>query len=231
MGKNQRPMCAKCRNNMAEISYAAKDDCRISFVPLCRVCFSSMREGFRDDSREVAEWLRDVMERNSVSYDDIEYITKGRVGGITSLSTNRNKLFEKLPSFVRSSVNNSEIEEELDILIDPEHVFSVYVLSGRCRNCGVMLDKFIRQDMQGCSFCFYEFREEISQYIGILQEKRNNISRKKSKVAATPTTEDILLKLERDKEEAVYHRDYKLAAQIRDEIRSIKAGLKDGEAQ
>jgi len=233
MDKKQRPMCAKCNKKTAEISYAAKDDCRISFVPLCKACFGSMREGFKADSRELVDWLRDVMEKNSVSYDDIEYVTRNKVDNITSLSPRRDSfLYDQLPSFVRSSINDTGLDSEMDILIDPEHVFSVHVLSGRCRCCGILLDRFLRQDMQGCAFCFYEFRDEISQYINILQEKRKNISDQRAKASSGLTTEDILTKLEKDKKEAIYHKDYKLAAQIRDEIRNIKAGsVENGEAQ
>jgi protein-arginine kinase activator protein McsA len=233
MDEKQRPTCAKCNDRKAEISYAAMNDCRISFIPLCKGCFSGMRESFKTDTKNITDWLKNIMEKNSVSYDDIEYASRNGFEDISALSPRLNNLnarssYGALPQFVQKSIVNDELNKELEVIIEPEHVFSLAALSCRCRNCGIPLDKFMRQEMQGCSFCFFEFREEIIQYLNSLEEKRKSFSQKKPRKKKL-SSDDIIRKLEKDKNEAIEHRDYSLAVKIRDEINKIKNGKVDDE--
>lgn len=101
----------------------------------------------------------------------------------------------------------------------------------RCKKCGMTYGEFRRKNRLGCAECYHSFEQQLTQSFWQLQGTRqhaNSTAKPKKRAKKHPKLtkkEQLALQLEF----AVEQEDYKLAAQLRDELRTLEMnGVCDG---
>ncbi len=91
-----------------------------------------------------------------------------------------------------------------------------------CPNCGISLQKIVQQGKLGCSQCYEVFREQMEPTLRRIHSNTVHTGkiprRGATRVMAKRKTEELKAKLQA----AVAAEEYELAAELRDEIKSLE---------
>lgn len=245
--QKQKPMCSRCGENEAQVSYAEISGTSISLVPLCKKCFSLIRDSFQEqDAKEVRVWLKDIIEKNSFSYDDLTYSkpVKGynqeygmaidmlRGGMANNKIADDAHIYEKFErqNLMQRENLDEQVKTDTGYIIDPFFVFTQESLGATCKCCGLCLIDYLKQAIIGCPMCLFYFRDYIKEYIATIETKQRNIEIEKiNKPNKQISYKKTIEKYNKEKQKAIDNRDYKLAARYRDEIIKIRKLIEEKE--
>lgn len=92
----------------------------------------------------------------------------------------------------------------------------------RCPLCGMTLSDFAREGKAGCPTCYETFADELEPTIGRIHGKTAHSGRAPSKFREKNELKNKIRALEAEQKEAIKVENYERAAEIRDELRSLR---------
>ncbi len=99
----------------------------------------------------------------------------------------------------------------------------------RCPKCNITLDHFKKTGLLGCSYCYTHFEEYLAQNIRRVQGGVKHVGKvPKSasvEVRSKIKIDDLQIKLK----ELIEKEEFEEAAKIRDEIKTVKESIEDGD--
>jgi protein-arginine kinase activator protein McsA len=219
---NEDELCSFCHQNPPESFLINVTEGHKSRTDLCQTCWDAVREladkNAIDFRLKLAEM--EALEELGEEYDNPD------PGAFLS------QKFEEVPEFLGQAIAPAEKKPTYKVL-DPEVVFLPERLnSKRCVNCGLMLTDYFLQECHGCKFCFYEFKEEIREYLAAIDEQLVKVSSRPAELDNSPTLVDLqdqVVQLELLKRQATENEDWTEAIRCRDEIIALKDRIKNFE--
>lgn len=92
-----------------------------------------------------------------------------------------------------------------------------------CSGCGMTLREFARDGMAGCPQCYTDFEDELAATIRRVQGKSSHTGRVPAKRKEMQDLRQKIADLESEQKKAIAAEDYERAAQIRDELKKLRA--------
>jgi protein-arginine kinase activator protein McsA len=122
-----------------------------------------------------------------------------------------------VPDFIKNAMSpSSELLNKITMPI-PSLVLPPARLKVTCRFCAISLEDFLYQKYPGCIFCFYDFKNDIQEFIGSIFDKEKPSNKK-----PTINIDDEIKNLEVDMGLAAKQKRFMDAAKIRDKIESLR---------
>lgn len=92
----------------------------------------------------------------------------------------------------------------------------------KCPLCGMTLSDFAREGKAGCPTCYDTFADELEPTIGRIHGKTTHVGRTPIKQREKKELRERIRALEAEQKEAIHAENYERAAEIRDELKSLR---------
>ena len=180
---------------------------------------------------------------NRFGYVSLRYLESNNIKAVINLGSKKFDLFInlfrednlKLDNDTYNTVINAILQREFmvqcsddyNILSPAGFISSMFAkptrgVGKRCKTCGTSENEFLKTGYLGCSDCYDTFSDSVDVVVRKVQGNTAHIGR-------TPTPVNVpKSELETLKDElatAVKKEDYKLAAKLRDKIKSMEGGI------
>lgn len=100
----------------------------------------------------------------------------------------------------------------------------------KCSLCGATFSDLVNEGKAGCPECYRTFAEELSPTIGRIHGTTSHVGGAPSKFKKVREEKEKIHSLEAELKAAVKEENFERAAQLRDELRELRAG-KEGETK
>jgi len=97
-----------------------------------------------------------------------------------------------------------------------------HVTEKRCGGCGMTFRELAANGMAGCPECYRTFAKELEPTIAKLHGHVKHTGRIPSRFREKQALKDKIASLEKEREDAVRNENYERAAEIRDELKSLR---------
>lgn len=97
-----------------------------------------------------------------------------------------------------------------------------------CKNCGMTLEEFKKTGILGCSECYKNFNSTVNPIIKRVQGNVEHVGKIPKKRGKGIIERRKLVNLKEQLQKAIALENYEKAAKLRDEIRDISNGKKEG---
>ncbi len=94
-----------------------------------------------------------------------------------------------------------------------------------CPKCNTALSDFLRNGIVGCSVCYEVFSAEIKSFLLKKQGSVNHVGKVSLKHNSKIKTKELILRLEKEKEQAAEEENYILAEDLKNKIEKLKGEL------
>lgn len=95
----------------------------------------------------------------------------------------------------------------------------------KCPVCGTTFREFAENGMAGCPSCYETFEDELKPTIGKVHGHTAHVGRTPSRFKEKLDIKKRISELEAEQKQAIKNENYERAAEIRDEIKSIRDSL------
>ncbi len=99
----------------------------------------------------------------------------------------------------------------------------------RCEGCGMCYDDIAQSGKVGCDKCYETFLDQLLPSLQRMHGRSRHAGKIPSGVKNEPTTEDRLIELEKQMQTAIAEQNFEKAAELRDEIRTLKEEVQSNE--
>ena len=205
---NKIKMCMSCAKRPATIKLSQKNGGQNKEVWICDTCYNAIKEK-----------LNGLM----------SILPAALSGDVPPLPIERVLSNDRIPDFVKQSLSlDDKIKSNMKVP-DIALVLPASRLACRCKYCGTSVEDFLTQKFPSCSLCFMEFEKDIQEFVNSLKIKNAPATKKKilsKKRDMSKSLDDKIIGLEKNKQQAIKEKDFGKAAQIRDEIKSLRDTIK-----
>ncbi|PKM49782.1 MAG: hypothetical protein CVV02_14330 [Firmicutes bacterium HGW-Firmicutes-7] len=94
----------------------------------------------------------------------------------------------------------------------------------KCEKCGMTIESFRKNSKVGCANCYSTFNNYFESLIKRIHSNTEHTGKRPSKLDGEIKTIQRIDTLQNNLKKAIASEEYELAAQLRDEIRSLKQG-------
>lgn len=92
----------------------------------------------------------------------------------------------------------------------------------RCPGCGCTFEEIVRTGMMGCADCYDTFYEKLKPSLLRIHGRASHVGKTSGSYDAVSGLKDRIRELEAEMKEAVERQEFERAAEIRDELKSLK---------
>lgn len=100
-----------------------------------------------------------------------------------------------------------------------------------CPVCGITFLQFRKQGRLGCPHDYVFFEKELEPLLMSIHDQTQHVGKVPKRCPHGADQQTQLIRLRREMKEAVNTEDYERASEIRDKIREIEAGFREGEEE